>query len=918
MPNVNPIIWQTKLHRPAVTRTLVKRPRLLDLLNYGINHQLILVCAPAGFGKTTLVSSWIESLEGGGEGESNRLPAAWLSLEESESDIHVFVQYVIAALRTIFDDACVDTAKLLRAQQRLPLGLIAASLINEIMLLPGNFVLVLDNYHKIRGEAITNLLNDFLLHWPEPLHLVLISRTNPPLPLARLRTNDQLTEIRSSALRFNKEETSEFLNNVLQTPLSEPLLMKLEERIEGWAGALRLTALTMRTIGNLERMLAILDSSHEMLEAYLIDEILMKQVPAIQAFLLRTSILDRFSAQVSESVMGEPDPAWTAQACIDWLEREELFVVPLDDRRHWFRYHHLFQDALRLRLAVEMTPELVQDLHRRAATGFEREGMVDEALKHALLAQDLDLAAGLMARAFRELLNLTDWRTMERWLGLLPEELVQSRPWLLLIRAWTLHFSWQLSALSKILVQIESLIGEEGGGMPGADEFQFLRAQLLLLKAQDAYYSNQVNQSMLYCQEVLARLPKEWLFARGGAFFYLGLCLQASGQEEAARRMLLDAYEGLETKSNALALRILMALCFNYHNGARYEELRQSAVVLLQQGTRGGEVVAAAWAHFFLGVVRYQWGELNLARRHFTKVIGDSYLVHQVALRNARFGLAKIHQASGQSAEANYILEVAGQTDIEQIGFKEESTLSMQAWLMLQQGNLDGAFRWADAYTAPMSDRALGWLEEPHFTRARILLARGAMPDVKAALHILDWLHEIAERTHNKRVNIEILTVRALGLAAQGRNEEAEAELAQAVKLSKAGGFVQVFVEQGPQMQKMLAGLVERDQSVGTIQRILAAFPDRPGLGSAVEAPAQPAPAASQDYPAPIELLTPREKQILAELREPVSLRQIALRLDISYATVKRHTINAYGKLGVNSRWDAVARAIELGILPSR
>ncbi|MGD2049011.1 MAG: LuxR family transcriptional regulator, partial [Chloroflexota bacterium] len=434
MTNVSSALWQTKLHRPSVTRTLVQRPQLVERLNKGIDHRLILVCAPAGFGKSTLVSSWIEGLGRKNEDGSARLPVAWLSLEETESDILVFVQYFIVALRTIFDDACRRTFDLLQARQRPPLNVIAISLSNEIEQLPGHFILVLDDYQTIQGEAVANLINELLPHWPNPLHLVLISRRNPALPLARLRANDQLTEIRSRDLRFNKDEIADFISQTLQTPLSAPLLEKLEQKTEGWIGALRLVVLLWHSSSNLEDMLTILDSSPAILVEYLVDEVLEKQFPVIQTFLLKTSILDRFCAPLCEAVIGELDPAWGIRDCIDWLEREELFVIPLDNRKRWYRYHTLLKNILPLRLSAEMKREKVEDLHYRASAWFEDQGLIDEALKHALLANDLDQAAGLMMRGLRDILNRSDWQTMEHWLSLLPEELIQTQPGLMIIK----------------------------------------------------------------------------------------------------------------------------------------------------------------------------------------------------------------------------------------------------------------------------------------------------------------------------------------------------------------------------------------------------------------------------------------------------------------------------------------------------
>ncbi|MGD2048832.1 MAG: LuxR C-terminal-related transcriptional regulator, partial [Chloroflexota bacterium] len=423
---------------------------------------------------------------------------------------------------------------------------------------------------------------------------------------------------------------------------------------------------------------------------------------------------------------------------------------------------------------------------------------------------------------------------------------------------------------------------------------------------------NQMNQVWIWGQEALRLLPKSWRFPYGGALFCLGLSLQARGEGEAAERLLHDSYEALEIKTDAYGLRLLHAQCFNYHNEGQLEKLRQTAMLLLQQATHGGEALSRAWAHFFLGNVYYQWDELDSAEEHFAAIMEYRYFAHQATWQNGMFGLALVHQARGKNAEAIQIQELTRQVDIERIGYVEDNTLSMHARLKLQQGNLDSAYRWANAYRVPIPDHPLFWLEMPHLTRARILLARNTPPDILEALQILDAIYEIAERTHNRRYKIEILAVRALALAAQGKTRDSQAQLKQAVELSKVGGFLRVFVDQGQDMQQLLALLAQMGHSVETIERILDAFPDRQITRKAGELQAQ---LIRHSPPTLAEPLTPRERQILVQMQEPISFKEIAYKLGISYSTVKRHSINIYGKLAVNSRWDAVARAKELDIL---
>ncbi len=391
---------------------------------------------------------------------------------------------------------------------------------------------MLDDYHAIRGEAVHDFLSELLRHWPQRLHLVLISRSNPPLPLANLRAKGQVTEIRTRDLRFTPEESAAFLGKALPAPLSQSAVALLDQRLEGWIAGLRLVTLSLRAGADAETELAGLSGTHVEIADYLVDEVMSCQTPAILRFLLVTSILDRFCAALCECVLGvvagSDDPPCDVPACIQWLERNNLFVIPLDNDRQWYRYHHLFQELLQRRLLAEVGPEQVTELHRRAAAWFAGQGLIDEALHHALAANDLDLAARLMEAGLCDVLNREDRPTLDRWLRLLPEDFIQRRPWLLMIKALAFQFSWQLPAVWKLLGQIEALLDEGGeararralAGDP--HDLQALRGLIALLRGQEAFTNSQAARAIAYCEEALALLPEGWSYGRGGALLYWG------------------------------------------------------------------------------------------------------------------------------------------------------------------------------------------------------------------------------------------------------------------------------------------------------------------------------------------------------------------------------------------------------------
>lgn len=910
MPNQKQNLLLTKLNRPHIPHDLVERPRLMEQLNSSIENPLTLVCAPAGYGKTTLICTWLNKIAAGQAEGASSLPAAWLSLDETESDLNQFIHYVIAAIRTIFPDACTESWTLLQARQPLPWAVSYTTLSNELAQLPGELILVLDDYQFISGKAVHGLLVELARHWPSPLHMVLISRIDPPLPITRLRAKGLVHEIRTQDLRFTPQETAAYLSQTQLAHLSQPTLLLLEERFEGWPAGLHLAALSLRSTGSQESVLSILASANTSITGYLVDEVLSQQFPAIYSFLLQSSILNRFCTSLCTAVMGEIDPAWDVRACLDWIERAELFLISLDNHREWYRYHHLFQELLRQRLSAEMEPDHVSDMHRRASAWFEERGLLDEALHHALEAGDLELAARQMSAGLRDALNREDRLTLERWLRLLPETMIQQHPGLLMIRAWAQQFMWRLDLQAQTLQQVETLLDSGTGTALSTDDVQLLRAQLLLMKAQRAYLGNQPSLVIQLCRQALALLPPAWTFGRGAAILFLGLSMQTSGQAAEVERLLLDEYENTSHKADIYALFILESLCYVYWQSGQLEQTRQLAQLLAQGAVSSGNMFIKGMADWFLGKVCYQQNELEEALRHFISIFDNPYVVQISVYRDAVAGLALIHQSQGESAEAWQMVESISRFDLEQTGAEDSRTRSLRARVQLRQGNLEGAGRWVDAITDPPPDSPFLLLEEPRLTRAHVLVARGTDADLQLALQILDVLNEIADRTHNVPHKIEILALRALALVARGESSTAVADLTQALALARPGGFIRLFVDLGKPMQAMLHWLVGQGYPAEPIQRILSAFPADNG------APPGGSPQPSPETPGLTEPLTRREIEVLTLLRGPLSIKEIALNLNLSYGTVRRHTINIYGKLGVNGRMRAVVRAEELNILP--
>ncbi len=534
--------------------------------------------------------------------------------------------------------------------------------------------------------------------------------------------------------------------------------------------------------------------------------------------------------------------------------------------------------------------------------------MVDDALHHAFAAGNRDLAVRYMHEALCEVINHKDRPTLERWLRLLPEGVIRSNPSLLIIRSWALQFAFRLDLQMQVIHQIEELLDSGMGETMPAAELQILRAQILLAKAQQAFLNNQHVSAIDLCQQILTILPSSWTYARGGAMLYLGWALQASGRFFEAERLLLSEYEACIDKTDVYPLNLLQSMSFSYIWAGQLEKASQLSQLLVQWGIQSGITLLKNWGDYYLGVISYYRNEIENATQFFTEVSRNRYSAHGAAYHDTIACLALIHQIQGESTEAWRLFELLSQLDLEQDGSEGNQTRSLRARLLLMQGDLEAAGLWADTLVDPPLDKPFLWIEEPQITRALILFARGRDTDLQTAHDILDRIEEIAERTHNTCFKIKILALRALVLDAQGKASQADAELQLAVNLARPGGIIRVFVNLGEPMQAMLhRWLAKKNNSEGFIQRIRAGFP---------QADLNLTGSETSTHAALVEPLTHRENDVLTLLREPLSIKEIAVKLNISYATTRRYTINLYAKLGVNQRWDAVAKAEELTLLP--
>lgn len=900
------ILLTAKLNRPHVTRDLVARPRLLARLDDGLTAPLTLVVAAAGFGKTTLVSSWIEELAAGQRPGQDVVPAAWLSLDDGDGDPFVFLHYFISALRRIFPGAAPQSWQLVTARQDPPLDYVAALLSNEIESLPGEFIMVLDDAHTARGQDIYEMLSAWMRHWPRPMHLVLTSRFNLPLSLANWRARGKVVELRPRDLRFTEAETAEFLRRTLGANAAPEAIAALHGQMEGWIAGLRLAMLSLRPGDSLAELPAHVLAGDVYVADYLLEEVLLRQPPEIQECLLTISVGRQFCESLCVALLAGKYNEHAARRGLDYLVSHELLQIPLDDRGEWLRFHHLFRNLLLERLQRERGSDAVRSLHRTAASWYAAQDLPDEALYHAREAGDMALMTDIMWQGLREVLNREDRPTLERWLAMLPAEVIDQSAELTIMSAYGHGLRWELPQFQRCARRAEALLEARTFSASEQGRERLMRAQLAIMAGESAYDRGEPAITAIACREGHDRLPANWSYVRGVAAAYVALGLQATGRAADADQFLAANYETAVDKSGGYALRLLLGLALNALQTGRLESGRQIAQTLLQQAESSGLTIMQGWGHYLIGYVRYHFGDLATAEQHYKSAAAMRYRTQLLVARNALSGLAQVFAAHGDMDRALAQIDDLSMLDVQLYGLEEPSTAATRGLLLARQGNADLGADWSSPMTLPPEEQPLlPWSEVPLLARLAVLVARNRPEDAAAVLHALDLLDDMAARTFNGRTPVALLAIRAMALLAQGDVGAARRALTRSVTLARQTGHRQLYVDMGEPMRQLLRQIAGARTVSATVRDILSAFP------AGDEADEQTAPATVLEA----ERLTPRELEILRLLATPVSIDTIADELDITAATAKRHSINMYGKLGVHSRWDAVARAVELGIL---
>lgn len=902
----DPII-NTKLHRPPVDRNHVYRPHLITQLNNHHGKPLTLVSAPAGYGKSALISSWLGKYEN---------PGAWLSLSESDSVIRTFISYFIAAVHKHFPAACQKTQVLLKNLDLPSFETLAASLLNELDRIKQPFILVLDDYYLIREMAVHKLIAQILKHPPQFFHLIIVGRRDPPLPIASLRAQSQLIEIRTEDLCFSVAETETLLNRLLEIQIDASTAAAVAKKTEGWVTGLRLAALSMQHQPDIDsRLLEPYVDTNFVME-YLFTEVFSHQPPDIMRYLLCTAILDRFCGPLCEAACVSDAETFACETngweFIKWLRKENLFLIHLDPEQRWFRYHHLFQKLLINQLNRRSSTKEIKAIHARAGAWLAENGIIEEAVRHYLAADDIPAAMQLVAQHGHELMNNQQWPDLERLIGMLPSHHVEQDPELLIFKAWYKHVQTSGCDL-KTKIAINRKIGPLINNLSEkalARETEII-GHFETLRGLEFYLAADGENALKYFRSGCDKIPMHHKRARVSAILFLAAAYQMTGDLETGLSIYTNEIQKSIDQGSDYYAAYIEKLCYLYWMNADLVAIRQTTERSLEIAIKLGLPESVAFALYFLGTVSYHQNELKMAEERLTQLVNNYYFLNVVMAAHGSVALARVYMAKGEFDQAeqyykralNYAIDTNNQEAIRIIR-------AFAAEYALRRGLIAKASQWAKRFRRePFTVPYLFYF--PHLTLVRILMAQDSQDSRQQAADLLIELNDFLISIHNIQFQIHVLALQALHHDTLGEQSAALDKLITALNLAEPNGFIRVFVDLGPQMFGLLKQLVRKNVSVDYIGQILAAFRDDEW---AVKPEAADWPITS-DYQSMVEPLTNREFDVLELLGHRLSNQEIAEKLFISTTTVKTHLQNIYRKLNVRKRFEAVEKAKNLGLI---
>ncbi|MEO1387194.1 MAG: LuxR C-terminal-related transcriptional regulator [Cyanobacteria bacterium J06634_6] len=906
-------LLETKLYYPKWSADLVSRLRLINRIHP--QRKLTLILAPAGFGKTTLLAEWVAAV-------STR-SVAWVSLDQNDNDPVVFWIYLITALHKNQSSLGGRSLALLQSPQPPPIESVLMTLLNELTAVEEDIGLILDDYHVIETQAIHEGIGFLLSHFPPQVHLIIASRADPPLALARLRSHAELTELRVSDLRFTPDEAAAFLNRVMGLEISAADVSALEQRTEGWIAGLQLAALSLQGREDVADFVAAFSGDDRYIVDYLLEEVLQRQPEHVRRFLLETAILERLSGSLCDAVTEQNG----GQGMLETLERGNLFIIPLDNKRQWYRYHHLFAEVLQAHALMEL-PERMSSLHQRASEWYEQNGLFSDAIRHALAAQDFEQAAVLIEQVWPAMRNRQQETTVLGWIKALPEVLIRTRPILSVAHALVLLNTGQTGQLDAVAARLQDAERQLAQlGLIAEEQYRSLPASIANTRAFCAQVVGDFDGAITHAQQALALLPSENDSERGVTAAFLGLAYWTSGDVAAAYQSFA---EGLEIFQKLGSLQIVVSATLGLANMGLAQGLLQATATTCEQALQLAEqepvpiLRGTADVYLALSEIRYEQGDLAAASQLLEKgevllaqgsISGTDYLWWLV---KAQLTAAKgdLDAALEQLQEAARLYRRSPIPNVRPV-----EALKVRWWV--QQGRLTEALGWVQESGLSVDDSPSYLREYEHLTLARVAIAQHKRnsEEKKERLHqvieLLTRLLAAAEAKKRTGSIIKILLVLALAYEAQGDIVGAMAEgrsltiapLERALALAEPEGYVRIFAEYGAPMSRLLKEAANRGIAPTYTTQLLTAL-------ATWGQPSNNAPSTHLSSSQPlIEPLSQRELEVLQLLNTELSGPEIARELVVALSTVRTHTKRIYSKLDVTNRRAAVKRAAELDLI---
>ncbi len=888
----------TKLFIPPPRPHLVPRPRLTERLNDGLTRPLTLVSAPPGFGKTTLLSEWHI-------GAGRDVPLAWLSLDADDNDPARFLTYFIAALETLRPGIGREALALLQSAQAPPQRAVLTTLINSLGDVSVEFAVVFEDYHVIDAPSIHEALAFLLDRLPPNMHLIITSRADPPLPLSRLRARDQLTELRVADLHFTQEEAADYLNRIMGLGLTAENVTALEARTEGWVTGLQLAALSMQGHEDIPAFIKAFTGDNRYLLDYLVEEVLQRQPEPVKSFLLQTSILSRLTGQLCDAVTRQS----SGQEMLERLERANLFIVPLDSQRLWYRYHHLFAEFLRERLGREK-PDEGAELHRRASEWCAHNGLTEDAVGHALSTRDFEGAALLIERIAEAVL----WKEgrigkLLEWLAMLPEDVVRGRPRLSLNHAWALLWSGQADSAEARLRDVERAVEAGLGLEPDVSTvgIKSMLGEVATIRAMLALHRGDNTRSLTEAGLALDSLTEGQTFQRGFAVGTIGTAHHKMGNVVSAAQAFTEMAQ--MSQASGSFPTALLALGQLVDVQVARGQLHEAAATYRQTVD-----LAATWrmraspalgvALLGMGKVLCEWNDLSEAERHLLEGV-ESLSQWGGLAEITSFGylhLARVLRARGDIAGARSMIGQAEQI-CRRHGVPEGVACAVATQVRFSMyppwRNVAEAAKWAASRESELNGRPSYAREIERLTLARVLIAQSRLADAAALLNRLLQVAEAAEVTGRL---IEILILQALTSQAQGDTAQTMVELSHALSLAEPEGYIRIFLDEDGLMVRLLREAESRGVARTYVRYLLSAFGEAAQAGSSL----------AREL---VDPLSDRELEVLTLIAAGLSPQEIADKLVIAVGTVRNHTKNIYGKLDSHNRLQAVERARALRLL---